>query len=208
MFYKITRAYDLTADLEPLSLLAPAARKSIEDEIETLFETTLLEVLFEEAALMPFFQKWHPEAAMYVLNPGGDLVIFELKQLADASGMPQVLHLAQDAGQWTFNTIQEKYRKYCGNGTASLAESHKEAFNLERSLLPSEFNTKQHLVIVGNAADDSLINAVDYWKQRGASVDFYPYRIYTIKGEKYFEFFALPYDCRNKLSLTKGANNE
>jgi hypothetical protein len=208
MFYKITRAYDLTADLEPLSFLAPAARKSIEDEIETLFETTLLEVLFEEAALMPFFQKWHPEAAMYVLNPGGDLVIFELKQLADASGMPQVLHLAQDASQWTFSTIQEKYRKYCGKGTASLAESHKEAFNLERSLLPSEFNTRQNLVIVGNAADDSLINAVDYWKQRGVLVDFYPYRVYTIKDEKYFEFFALPYDCRNKPSLTKGANNE
>jgi len=88
MFYKITRAYDLTTELEPLSFLDTAALKSIEDEIGTLFETTLLEVLFEEAALMPIFHTWHPEAAMYVLNPGGDLVIFELKQRADAGTMP------------------------------------------------------------------------------------------------------------------------
>lgn len=42
--------------------------------------------------------------------------------------------------------------------------------------------------------DDSLINAVDYWKHQGISIEFLPYRIYELDGKNYFEFFALPYD--------------
>lgn len=85
-----------------------------------------------------------------------------------------------------------------------MVDAHREAFNLERALLPCEFNTKQHFIIIGNAANDDLIDAVDYWKKKGLSVDFLPYRIYSIGQQHYFEFFALPYDRHHNPSAIKG----
>ena len=207
MLYKLNIADDRSKDLEPLPFLDFADLGKIEKDLEVLLANHLLDVLFEDAALMPIFRErqMQPEADLYALNRDGDLVIFELKRgFAGADAMLQALRYAQDAGQWTFSILQEKYRTYCGIDTASLADAHSDAFNLERPLLPSEFNTRQHFVIVGNAANDSLINAVDYWKQRGLSVDFLPYRIYTINGGKYFEFFALPYDRHQNPSSAKG----
>ena len=58
--------------------------------------------------------------------------------------------------------------------------------------------------MIGSAADDSLINAVDYWKKQGISIEFLPYRIYELGNEKYFEFFALPYDKHKNPSSIKG----
>jgi hypothetical protein len=70
------------------------------------------------------------------------LVIFELKRgVTGADAMLQALRYAQDAGQWTFNALEEKYKTYTGNTSISLVDAHREAFNLERSKLPSEFNT-------------------------------------------------------------------
>ncbi len=207
MLYKLTLADDQSKDLEPLPFLDFAELGKIEKDLEVLLATYLLDVLFEDAALMPIFQErqMQPEADLYALNRSGDLVIFELKRgFAGADAMLQALRYAQDAGQWTFSILQQKYRTYCGIEAASLADAHGEAFNLERPLLPSEFNTRQQLIIVGNAANNALINAVEYWKQRGLWVDFLPYRIYTISGEKYFEFFALPYDRHQNPSSVKG----
>jgi uncharacterized DUF497 family protein len=118
--------------------------------------------------------------------------------------MLQALRYGQDAGQWTFNTLEIKYRKKCKDKSVSLADAHREAFNLERPLLPSEFNTKQRFIIVGNAANDSLVSAVNYWKQQGLAVDFLPYRVYEIGKQRYFEFFALPYDSHQNPSSVKG----
>ncbi|CAI3954926.1 MAG: hypothetical protein Altm2KO_02210 [Alteromonas macleodii] len=86
----------------------------------------------------------------------------------------------------------------------SLVEAHREAFSLKHQLEPKEINNKQHLLVIGSAADDSLISSVDYWKKSGISIDFLPYRIYELAGEKYFEFFALPYDKHKNPSDVKG----
>ena len=40
--------------------------------------------------------------------------------------------------------------------------------------------------------DNDLIGAVVYWKNKGLSMDFCPYRIFEIGGDPYFEFFAMP----------------
>jgi hypothetical protein len=207
MLYKLAIECDRYKGLEPMPFLDFGDLEKIEKDLEVLLAAHLLDVLFEDAALMPIFQERQrqPEADLYALNRSGNLTIFELKRgFAGADAMLQVLRYAQDAGQWTFSILQEKYRIYCGIDAASLADAHRDAFNLETTLLPSEFNTRQHFVIVGNAANDALINAVDYWKRRGLSVDFLPYRIYTINGEEYFEFFALPYDRHQNPSSAKG----
>ena len=95
------------------------------------------------------------------------------------------------------------YQEYSGEG-ADLAEAHREAFGLNHSLVVREFNHQQHLVVIGSAADDSLIAAVDYWRKRGISIDFRPYRIYELAGERFFEFFALPYDRHRNPADLKG----
>ncbi len=48
------------------------------------------------------------------------------------------------------------------------------------------------------------INAVEYWRKQGISIEFLPYRIYELGEEKYFEFFALPYDKHKNPGDVKG----
>ena len=155
---------------------------------------------------MPIFQErqYQAEADIYALNEKGELIIFELKRSAAGEGaVHQALRYAQDAGQWTFTTLQKKYQQYTGS-SIDLHLAHKEAFNLEHSLDAKELNNKQHLIIIGSAADDSLINAVDYWKHQDISIEFLPYRIYELGDEKFFEFFALPYDKHKNPGDIKG----
>ena len=144
MLYKLAIDNDGCKDLVPLPFLDFADLGKIEKDLEVLLATHLLDVLFEDAAVMPIFQERpiQAEADLYALKRDGSLVIFELKRgFAGSDAMLQALRYAQDAGQWTFNTLEEKYRAYCGNNSASLTGAHGEAFNLERPLLPSEFNT-------------------------------------------------------------------
>ena len=207
MLYKLKGSDHNITDLEPLSFLDFADLGKYEKDLEMLLADHLLDVLFEDAVLMTIFQErpMQAEADIYALNGSGDLIIFELKRgITGSDAMLQILRYAQDAGQWTFNTLEEKYGTFCGNMPASLADAHWEAFKLERPLLPSDFNRRQHLIIVGNAANIPLIDAVDYWKKQGLSVDFLPYRIYRIANEHYFEFFALPYDRHQNPSMSKG----
>jgi len=207
MLYKLTLAVDRLNNLEPVSFLDFSELGKLEKDLEEMLSNHLLDILFEDAALMPIFQErsLQAEADIYALNKDGDLVIFELKRgFAGTEAMLQVLRYAQDAGQWTFNRLEAHYKTYCADDSVSLLTAHQESFYLERALLPSEFNRRQHFIIVGNAANDSLIDAVDYWKRQGLHVEFLPYRVYRIREEFYFEFFALPYDRHQNPSAQKG----
>ena len=156
--------------------------------------------------LMPVFQErqYQAEADIYALNEKGELVIFELKRgSAGEEAVHQALRYAQDAGQWSYATLNNKYQAYAGI-KAELIQAHQEAFSLEHALHAKEINNKQHLIVIGSAADESLINSVDYWRNQGISIEFLPYRIYELNGEKFFEFFALPYDKHKNPGDIKG----
>lgn len=180
----------------------------LEKDLENLLANHLLDILFEDAALLPIFQEraMQIEADLYAINQEGDLFIFELKRgFAGSDAMLQILRYSQEAGKWSYNFLNELYSKYANNpNNPSLQDTHKESFNLERGLIPSEFNRKQHLIIIGNAANDKLIESVDYWKKQGLSVEFLPYRIFHINKQFYFEFFSLPYDRHQNPSSRKG----
>ena len=148
------------------------------------------------------------EADLYALTARGDVVIFELKRgVAGADAVLQVIRYAQEAGRWTFSDLQQRYSSYLqsrGLKEGALQDAHKEAFQLEHALLPSEFNRCQQLYVVGSAANEDLIGAVEYWKSQGLSIEFVPYRIYQIGGNNYFEFFSLPYDRHRNPATVKG----
>ena len=206
MLYKLRSTDGRVDRLDPVAFKDFSSFGLLEKDLEELIAASILDVLFEDASLMPIFQErqYQAEADIYALNEKGELIIFELKRSAAGEGaVHQALRYALDAGQWSFSTIQYKYNQYTNSDT-DLLFAHKEAFNLEHSLAAKEINRKQHLIIIGSAADDSLIDAVDYWKRQGISIDFLPYRIYEINGEKYFEFFALPYDKHRNPGEIKG----
>lgn len=206
MLYRIDSSNGKFDRLEPITFKDSSSFGNNEKDLENLIANSLLDVLFEESSLMPIFQerKRQAEADIYALNEKGELTIFELKRGSAGEGaVHQVLRYAQDAGQWSYSKLQAKYQKYL-NTPAELNKAHQEAFNLEHALDAKELNAKQHLIVIGSAADESLINAVGYWKKQGVSIDFLPYRIYEIEDKKYFEFFALPYDKHKNPGDVKG----
>lgn len=210
MLYKLMRNGDALGKLEPLPFFDVSELQKREKHLETLLAEHLLDVLFEDAALLPIFQErqLQAEADLYALNKNGDLVIFELKRgVAGEDAILQVIRYAQQAGRWTFGELERRYRKYPkdhGLKDTPLQEAHREAFQLEHALLPSEFNRRQQLFVVGSAANESLISAVDYWKAQGLSVEFLPYRIYRIGEQDYFEFYSFPYDHHRNPAAIKG----
>ena len=206
MLYKLGTSDGKFDNLEPVQFKDFSSFEKQEKELEELIANNILEVLFEDSSLMPIFQErqYQSEADIYALNEKGELIIFELKRgSAYEDAVRQVLRYAQEAGQWTYSKLQNMYQKY-RETEIELTKAHKEEFELEDPLDAKEFNNKQHLIVIGSAADDRLISAVDYWKKQGVSIDFSPYRIYELPDEKYFEFFALPYDKHVNPGNAKG----
>ena len=196
MLYKLISTNGKIDKIEPVPFQDFAQIGQREKNLEELIAQNLFGVLFESDRLMPIFQErsFQPETDIYALNEEGELYIFELKlRVADEGAVHQVLRYAQDAGQWTYAQLQAKYRQY-SDAESDLRLMHKEAFGLECPLNTRQFNNKQHLVVIGNSADERLINAVNYWRRQGISLSFLPYRSYELGGEQYFELFALPYD--------------
>jgi len=210
MLYRLSRSGDGLGSLEPLAFLEVLDLQKQEKHLENLLADHLLDILFEDAALLPIFQQrsLQAEADVYAVNRAGDLVIFELKRgLAYEDAVLQAMRYAQDAGRWPHSELQRRYATYAkkkGLPAAALSDAHREAFQLEEPLQPSEFNRRQHLYVVGSAANDGLITAIEYWKRQGLSVEFLPYRIYDIGGQWYFEFFSLPYDRHRNPATVKG----
>jgi hypothetical protein len=149
MLFKLTGKSGARS-LEPLPFKDFSGLGKLEKDLEHLLAANLLDILYEDASLMPVFQEraLQPEADLYALDRSGNLVIFELKRgFAGADAMTQVLRYGQTAGQWTYNDLEKRYRKYTRQpqggrpsvAEVPLAEAHKQAFSLDHELLPSEF---------------------------------------------------------------------
>lgn len=206
MLYKLSSTGERFDHIEPVRFKDFSSFGQLEKDLEELIAGSLLEILFEDANLMPVFQErqYQAEADIYALNKEGDLTIFELKRgTAGEGAVHQALRYAQDAGQWTYVQLQNKFQQFSGSNI-DLHLEHKEAFDLEHALEPKDINRRQHLIVIGSGADEQLINAVDYWKRQGVSINFLPYRIYELGGAQYFEFFAAPYDKHKNPADTKG----
>lgn len=206
MLFKLS---DDLSELKPIAFSDFTAYKKREKHLEELLSNHLFEVLFEGLPLLPFHQErpYQPEGDIYALDRHGNVVIFELKVgAAEGGALDQVLRYAQVAGQWQYSEIAKKFKTYSKQDSRdiTLDKAHQEAFGLEAPLKQEEFNRSQQMLVVGSAADTSLIQAVDYWKDRGLPIDFCPYRIFDISGDHYFEFFAKPYDIHTNPGEKKG----
>lgn len=201
--------------LETLPYYSCADFGKKEKDLENLLAEQLREIYIEDAQLMTIFQERQrqPEPDICALDKNGNLIIFELKRgNVNEDTTIQIMRYAQKYGRksyWELNRIyktylskQNKENMQCENG--ELKEAHAAAFDLEIPLNEEEFNRSQKLIIVGSAADASLVSAVDYWRSKNLDIDFLPYRFYEIAGETYFEFFAKPYDVHFNPKEKKG----
>lgn len=142
MLYKLGSSDEKFDKLEPVAFKDFSSFGNLEKDLEELIAKSILEVLFEDASLMPIFQErqYQAEADIYALNEKGELIIFELKRGAAGEGaVHQALRYAQDAGQWSYATLQNKYQQYTGENT-DLHSAHQEAFNLEHALDARDIN--------------------------------------------------------------------
>ena len=207
MLYKLNLTNGKFDKIEPVAFKDFSSFGQSEKNLEALIAQNLLGVLYEDARLMPIFQErqYQAEADIYALNEQGELTIFELKRsTAGDDAVYQALRYAQDAGQWSYAQLQEKYQQF-SKSESDLRLAHKEAFDLERPLNAKEINNRQHLVVIGSAADENLINAVDYWQKQGISISFLPYRIYELGKNSTLSFLLCPTTSIRILLMRRGS---
>ena len=210
MLYKmnITDNNKVVPQLEPARFSSFKNLGLREKDLENIISENLFEVLYSESPLMPIYQERQYEMLgdIYALNEYGDLTIFELKrETAGDDAILQLFNYAQAAGTWNYNFLDQKYRIFLqinNKNEESLEDAHQKDFKVK---LPHEqFNRRQQLIIIGNAADRKLINIVQYCNKQGMPISFAPYRIYQFKEDIYFEFFTPPYDQHDSPSENKG----
>lgn len=197
--------------IKPVEFIDFADCKKLEKDLENLLAKYLLGTLFEQPSFLPFHQQRprQGEGDIYALNAKGDVVIIELKRATAGRGsLDQLFRYVGIAGNWGYAEIERKFINYQKDKqdfeSDNLREAHQNAFNLENPIEENEFNHKQHMWIVGSAADDNLIKTINFWKNKGLPIEFYPYRVYQINEQFYFEFFAKPNDVHVNPGKTKG----
>ena len=136
------------------------------------------------------------EADLLALDRTGVLYIFELKRWESSSeNILQVMRYGQIFGRYTYRQLEnlaKTQQKLDADG--ELRCRHKEYFDLRESLSESEFNQRQHFVLITNGVDADTISAVDYWKSMGVEISCSPYRLYDICGEPYIQFDTFSLD--------------
>jgi hypothetical protein len=204
MLYKLPASIDR---LEPLPFIDFAQAGALEKDLENLLAGHLLETPYEDDPLLPFFQERsrQEEADICALDRDGNLVVFELKRAGAGRGaIEQLLRYVEGASSWDYSALNRRFSQYLRGQIADLREVHRQAFGLIDPLEEDDFNRKQRMCVVANSAEEGLVRAVSYWRHQGLDIDFLPYRVYEISGNRYFEFFSKPFDSHINPGHAKG----
>ena len=207
MLYKLSSQIDR---IEPLPFVNFQEAGALEKQLENLIANHLLEVLYEGAPLLPIFQErsWQEEADIYALDRNGDLVVFELKRAGAGRGaLEQLLGYVEKASSWNYFTLNQKFAEYLRKRigrVSELREVHRDTFGLKEPIGDDQFNTRQRMYVVADSAEEGLVRAVQYWRNQRLDIEFLPYRVYELGGEKYFEFFSKPFDSHPNPAYRKG----
>lgn len=163
-----------------------------EKDLEDLISHNIEKIISKDS-LMVIFQerRGKEEPDILALDKTGKMYIFELKRWeSDKENLLQVLRYGQIFGQYDYHLLSELYNKHNNTGK-TLIEEHRNYFNLgkDEEIQETDFNQKQHFVIIADGTDYETRQAVNYWKKTGVSIESIIYRVYeSSKNEKIIEF--------------------
>jgi hypothetical protein len=161
-----------------------------EIDLQNLMSKNLYDFV-SSTELMTIFNErpMQEEPDILALDREGDLYIFELKRwTGNSDNLLQVLRYGQLYGNSDYDELNELYKKYEKQPKVDLQLAHKRYFALDEELKQSDFNRKQHFLVVVNGLDQKTIEAILYWKKNGLSIDGIVYWVFKIKDEFYIEF--------------------
>ncbi len=131
------------------------------------------------------------EADILALDEKGTLYIFELKRWqSDQSNLLQVMRYGQMFGQYSYQRLQDRFRKYVKDSSADLAAYHQRHFELEEPLARGQFNTDQEFVVVTAGIDLDTLAAIRYWRRKGLRITALTYHVYEDQRRFYVEFHS------------------
>lgn len=176
--------------------------------------------LISSTDLMTIFNErpMQEEPDILALDKEGDLYIFELKRWSGyTENLLQVLRYGQLFGNSDYDELNELYKKYEKQPQADLLSAHTSYFSLDGNseLKKSEFNRKQHFLVVVNGLDQKTVEAILYWKKNGLNIDAIIYWVFSIGDEYFIEFNMysptenlLEYETNNYVLNTNYSNNQ
>lgn len=158
-----------------------------ERKLQKLLFDNLDRVLREDELLLIMqSRRWQEEPDLMAINENGDLYIFELKAWeSHSSNILQVLRYGQIYGQYDYERLNNLFSHFSNE---SLIEAHRRRFP-GVNIPESDFNRKQHYIVLTNGIDIKTREGILYWLKQGLDIKGWIYRIYkTTSGELYLEF--------------------
>jgi len=166
-----------------------------ESDLQDLLSRNLYDMVLSSDLMTIFNERpMQAEPDILALDEKGDLYIFELKRWSgNPENILQVLRYGQLFGNSDYNELNAMYKKFLKQPQADdsfLLGAHKKYFALEEGndLHPSDFNRKQHFLVVVNGLDQKTVEAILYWKKSGLSIDAIVYWVFSIGSEFFIEF--------------------
>lgn len=190
-----------------------------EHDLQNLLSKNIFD-LISSTDLMTIFNErpMQEEPDILALDKEGDLYIFELKRWSGyTENLLQVLRYGQLFGSSDYDELNELYKKYEKQPQADLLSAHTSYFSFDgdNELKKSEFNRKQHFLVVVNGLDQKTVEAILFWKKNGLNIDAIIYWVFNV-GEEYFIEFnmysptenLLEYETNNYVLNTNYSNNQ
>ncbi len=130
MLYKLSASIDR---LEPQKSTDFAQAGALEKDLENPLAGHLLETLYEDDPLLPFFQerRRQEEPDICALDRYGNLVVFELKRAGAGRGaLEQLLRYVESASSWDYAALNRKFGQYRRGEAVQLRSAHRQATSI------------------------------------------------------------------------------
>lgn len=162
-----------------------------EKDLERLIAQNIYDFISSNDLMTLFTERsWQEEPDILALDKNGDLYIFELKRWeGKQENLFQVLRYGQLFGNSDYDELNDIFHKY-HKSKEELSEHHASYFFGDKSkkIPESDFNSKQHFVIITNGVDQPTVESILYWRSAGLNVDAIVYWVFEVAGEYYIEF--------------------
>ena len=136
--------------------------------------------------LFSYSRNWQEEPDLMALDENGVLFIFELKRWeSEHNNLLQVMRYGQIFGTKDYHSLN-KYFKSLTKGTEELVQGWNTHFGHIKGI--ECINKEQRFVVMTNGIDVNTRNAIEFWKDKGVSIEPWVYRLFKLADDILIEF--------------------